>query len=300
MNEKIHYDEFVEQIVLKSGYDEETVREYLSVMFETIIMENTHGNPVKLRNFGSFQPRWYKAKRGINPQTGEPLDILPHYHIHFASSKVLKNALNDEPEESSFLLKLILFLIVALLAGFLFYFTQSVEKSVERKIVKEVEVTEEVKPVEQKVLEPKVVEDQEVEVKQQVAHTIEETETTKPKYPGSYKIQLNDTLSEIGSEVYGNKGYWPLLFSANNSKLSDPDLILSGDSLVVPDKIDSKQLYSSYMEVHNAYKQRFQIGKSFWILCEGTNFIGKDFQIYLKDQLTPVEYPIIQRCSKNR
>ena len=102
MNEKIHYDDFVEQIVLESGYDHDTVREYLGVMFETIVTESTKGKLVKLRNFGSFQPRWYKAKRGINPQTKQPLDILPHYHIHFASSKALQNALNNEPPKPFF------------------------------------------------------------------------------------------------------------------------------------------------------------------------------------------------------
>jgi DNA-binding protein HU-beta len=298
MNEKIHYDQFVEEIAQKSGYDQDTVREYLSVMFETIIMESTHGNSVKLRNFGSFQPRWYKAKRGINPQTGQPLDILPHYHIHFASSKVLKNALNDESK--SFFPKFILVLIVALLAAILIYFTTFTSETVSEKIVKEEEL---VKAVVEKVIEPQVVEEEAPQVIEKAVETVQKTITSSKQsktklYPGNYTVRTNDTLSAIGLEVYGNKGYWPLLFSANNSKVSNPDLIFSGDSLVVPDKTDSKELYSSYMDVYNAYMQIDKMSKSFWILCEGTHFMGKDFQIYLKEELNSAEYPIIERCSK--
>lgn len=309
MNEKIHYDDFVEQIALESGYDNDTVREYLSVMFETIVEESTKGNLVKLRNFGSFQPRWYKAKRGINPQTGQPLDILPHYHIHFASSKVLQNALNNEPPKS-FLSRLILPSLVVLLAAILIYLNTSTNELVTIKTVKQVEqeqaivtiVNEPVETVDEDVIETPIVEEPVKLVIEEAVVVIQEPiAPTKPSniplYPGSHRVTANETLSTIGSKVYGSKGYWPLLYSANNSKVLNPDLILRGSSLVVPDKTESKLLYSSYMDVHNAYMQRDLMSKSFWILCEGSHFMGKDFQMYLKDKLIPVEYAIIEKCS---
>ena len=312
MNEKIHYDDFIEQIALESGYDNDTVKEYLSVMFETIITEGTKGNLVKLRNFGSFQPRWYKAKRGVNPQTHQPLDILPHYHIHFASSKVLQNALNNEPSKP-FLLKLILSSLAVLLAVILMYFNTSTNETVTAKTVKQeqqvqVIVTTEnepVKPVIQKVIEPQIAEETVLQVikepvvimpQKQISPT---TLSNIQLYPGKHIVTANESLSAISLKVYGSKGYWPLLYSANNSKVLNPDLILRGYSLVVPDKTESKQLYSSYMDVHYAYMQRDLMSKSFWILCEGSQFLGKDFQMYLKNKLTPIEYAIIERCSSN-
>ena len=316
MNEKIHYDDFVEQIVLESGYDNNTVREYLGVMFETIVTESTQGNFVKLRNFGSFQPRWYKAKRGINPQTQQPLDILPHYHIHFASSKALQNALNNEPPKP-FLQKLILPALVVLVAALLWYFNTSTNEPVAVKTVEQSQEVqtiittsdEPVDPVIEKIIEPEVVEEMAPEVIQEPV-VIEEavvisqkpmpsTKPTKiPLYPGSHRVTANESLSTIGSKIYGSKGYWPLLYSANNSKMSNPDLIFRGYSLVVPDKTALKPLYSSYMEVHNAYMQRDLMSKSFWILCEGSHFMGSDFLMYLKKNLKPSEYPIIEQCSK--
>ena len=295
MNEKIHYDDFIDQIAQESGYDNETVREYLGVMFETIVTENTKGNLVKLRNFGSFQPRWYKAKRGINPQTKQPLDILPHYHIHFASSKVLQNALNNEPPKS-FLSKLIIPVLAVLIAALIWYFNSSANEPIIVKTEKQVEaVVEELE-------EAQVVEEEAQEVMEEVVVIVQEPiAPTKPNnvllYPGKHKIFANESLSSIGLKVYGHKVYWPLLYSANNSKISNPDLIFTGYSLVVPDKTESKELYSSYMEVHNAYMQRDLMSKSFWILCEGSQLMGKDFQMYLKKKLPQSDYPIIERCS---
>jgi len=296
MNEKIHYDEFVEQIVEESGYDHNTVREYLSAMFETIVTESTKGNAVKIRNFGSFQPRWYKAKKGINPQTGEPLIILPHYHIHFASSRVLKNAVNGEAS-GSFLQKLIFpSLVVLLIVLLMYFFNTSSDEPVTQKIVKEVKQEKVV--VVEKVEEPKVLEEpEELIIKKPEVIVQEPVAIPKKSYPGIHKVGANETLSVIGMNIYGTKKYWPLLYTANDSKVLNPDLILRGAVLVVPDKTESKSLYSSYMDVHKAYMQRDKMSKSFWILCEGSQFLGKDFQIYLKKKLIPAEYAIIEKCS---
>lgn len=306
MNEKIHYDDFVEQIALESGYDSETVKEYLSVMFETIVTENTKGNLVKIRNFGSFQPRWYKAKRGINPQTKQPLDILPHYHIHFASSKVLQNALNNE-QSKPFSLKLILLSLAVLLAVILMYFKTSTNEPVTEKTAQQAQTIvtaedEHVKPVIEKVIEPQIAQESPRQaIQEPVVIPQKPISSTKqsniPLYPGNHIVTANESLTSIGIKVYGDKVYWPLLYSANNSKVLNPDLILIGYSLVVPDKTESKPLYSSYMEVHNAYIQRDLMSKSFWILCEGSQFLGKDFKMYLKKKLIPGEYEIIEKCS---
>ena len=95
MHKSVPFDDFIEQVALESGYDYDTAKTYVESMFETIVQESTKGLNVKIRNLGSFQPRWYKAKRGINPQTQQPLDILPHYHIHFATSKELEKMINS-------------------------------------------------------------------------------------------------------------------------------------------------------------------------------------------------------------
>lgn len=312
MNQKIHYDDFIEQIVLESGYDYDTVKDYVGVMFETIVTQSTKGESVKIRNFGSFQPRWYKAKRGINPQTKQPLDILPHYHIHFASSKALENALNSKPSKPIFV-KLILLSLAVLLASLLVYFNISINETNSIKTIKPIqelqsslqisdESTKPIKTIIEKIAEPQIVKE---EVNQVIQDPIivsqKSTPIIQPKnvplYSASHTITANESLSVIGLKVYGNKGFWPLLYSANNSKVLNPDLIFTGYSLVIPEKTASKTLYISYMDVYNAYMQRGLIGESYWILCEGSKFIGEDFKIYLKKKLTQKKYKIIEKCS---
>ena len=295
MNEKIHYDDFVEQIAQESGYDNDTVREYLSNMFETIVTQSTKGKLVKLRNFGSFQPRWYKARRGINPQTKQPIEILPHYHIHFASSKVLQNALNEEPSKYSLAKRILLAFAVLMVLLFVYFNTLTKEplrvKTVEQ--VQQVEPIQTAKPVIKEIMEPQI-EETVVIPKKPITLT---SPSKASLYPGTHIVTANESLSSIGLKVYGNKGYWPLIYTANIPKVSNPDLILRDNSLIIPDKKASKQLYSSYMDVHNAYMQRDLMSKSFWILCEGSHFMGKNFQMYLKEKLIPIEYAIIKKCS---
>jgi DNA-binding protein HU-beta len=319
MDEKINYDDFVEQISQESGYESDVVREYLSGMFETIVAETTKGKKVKLRNFGSFQPRWYKAKRGVNPQTGQPLDILPHYHIHFASSKILDDKINNKIPWP-LILKVFLTSLVVLIIALIIFFSTSTDEPVMQKQEKQPKT---VVAKDDKVLEPIVEELAHEPIQKQVTQepvAIEEPEaidepnvTQEPKtiakkpvaskkrknkllYPGSYKVTQSESLSTIGSKIYGLKGYWPLLFSANTSKIVNPDLILRGDTLIVPDKTGFKTLYEPYIVVHKAYKNQGEMEKSSWILCQGSNFMGADFKVYLKKTLTAAEFEITSKC----
>jgi len=94
MNEKIHFDDFAEQVALEVGVDVDTAKDYIYTMFETIIEENERGEWVKIRNFGSFHPVHNKEKRARNPQTGNFMTIPAHYHVNFKPSATLSNVVN--------------------------------------------------------------------------------------------------------------------------------------------------------------------------------------------------------------
>jgi len=47
-------------------------------------------------------------------------------------------------------------------------------------------------------------------------------------------VAAGDTLSSLAAEVYGNPAAWPSLFEANRDRLTDPDLILVGQTLRIP------------------------------------------------------------------
>ncbi len=51
---------------------------------------------------------------------------------------------------------------------------------------------------------------------------------------GSYTVQDGDTLYGIALRYYGNGTYWPGLYQANQSTISNPNLIYTGQVLTIP------------------------------------------------------------------
>jgi hypothetical protein len=58
----------------------------------------------------------------------------------------------------------------------------------------------------------------------------------KPATPAarSYTVQPGDTLYGISERYWGNGKYWPALYQANRSKISDPNLIYAGQEVTIP------------------------------------------------------------------
>lgn len=55
-------------------------------------------------------------------------------------------------------------------------------------------------------------------------------------FPDNYTVQRGDTLSEISEQdkIYGDWKLWPLIYDANRSQISDPDLIYPEQRLGIP------------------------------------------------------------------
>jgi hypothetical protein len=58
----------------------------------------------------------------------------------------------------------------------------------------------------------------------------------KPAAPAarSHTVQPGDTLYGISQRYWGNGNYWPALYQANRSKISDPNLIYAGQVVTIP------------------------------------------------------------------
>ncbi len=54
------------------------------------------GNKVNFAGFGTFEPRFRKAREGRNPKTGEKLEIPASIGAGFSAAKALKEKLNDK------------------------------------------------------------------------------------------------------------------------------------------------------------------------------------------------------------
>jgi hypothetical protein len=49
-----------------------------------------------------------------------------------------------------------------------------------------------------------------------------------------YTVQSGDTLSSIAQDFFGDPGKFRIIFAANRNQLDDPDLILPGQDLRIP------------------------------------------------------------------
>ncbi|MBR4597204.1 MAG: LysM peptidoglycan-binding domain-containing protein, partial [Opitutales bacterium] len=49
-----------------------------------------------------------------------------------------------------------------------------------------------------------------------------------------YTVQVGDTLSSISRKVYGNSNKWREIFNANREKLSTPQSLKPGQTLIIP------------------------------------------------------------------
>lgn len=51
----------------------------------------------------------------------------------------------------------------------------------------------------------------------------------------NHTVQKGDTLSHLAKQYYGKASQWPRIFEANRNVLDDPDRILPGQVLRIPD-----------------------------------------------------------------
>jgi integration host factor subunit alpha len=83
----------VEAISERVGLSKKEAAEALEVVLEIIKDSVCRREKVKVSGFGSFVVRRKRARRGRNPQTGEPMIISSRCVLSFKASEALKSRL---------------------------------------------------------------------------------------------------------------------------------------------------------------------------------------------------------------
>lgn len=86
--------EFVNAIAEKAELKKIDAEKAYNAFIETVTDELVTGNEVKLTGFGTFSAKEREARKGVNPRTGESIDIAASRAPKFKASKTLKDALN--------------------------------------------------------------------------------------------------------------------------------------------------------------------------------------------------------------
>ena len=70
------------------------VERVVEVFFETITQTLSKGARVELRGFGTFTPRYRKARAGRNPRTGEVVPVPEKYVPFFRAGKEIRERID--------------------------------------------------------------------------------------------------------------------------------------------------------------------------------------------------------------
>lgn len=84
--------DLIQAVASQCKLDAKTVKTVLKSVLETIKGELAKGGSVGILGFGTFAVKHRAARKGLNPQTGEPLEIPAHKAPHFKAGKELRSA----------------------------------------------------------------------------------------------------------------------------------------------------------------------------------------------------------------
>jgi len=87
--------EIIEKISLTTYLNKKESAEIVENVFGLIKSTLEAGENIKISGFGNLEVKEKTARRGRNPQTGEPIEIVARKILTFKPSQVLKRALNE-------------------------------------------------------------------------------------------------------------------------------------------------------------------------------------------------------------
>ena len=86
--------DFVSAVSERTGMSKKDSEEALKAVLDIIAEEVGKGKKVSLPAFGTFSLKERSARKGRNPQTGEPLEIAASKSPSFSAAKAWKDAVN--------------------------------------------------------------------------------------------------------------------------------------------------------------------------------------------------------------
>ena len=87
--------DLIAAVAEKSGLSKKDAEKALSATIETIINAVKADDKVQLVGFGTFEQRQRNARTGINPRTGENIEIAASKVPAFKAGAAFKNAVNE-------------------------------------------------------------------------------------------------------------------------------------------------------------------------------------------------------------
>lgn len=88
--------EITRAIASKAGLTQKKAAEVLEATLAAIEDSLQKGNEVRLVGFGSFKVRRSAARKGVNPRSGQPLEVAAKDRVRFSPGKELADAVSKK------------------------------------------------------------------------------------------------------------------------------------------------------------------------------------------------------------
>jgi len=86
--------ELIGAVAKKAGMTRAQATGVVDTVFGTIVGALKQGDPVRVKDFGTFKVKQRAARTGVNPATGKKIQIKASKAAGFTASKTLKAELN--------------------------------------------------------------------------------------------------------------------------------------------------------------------------------------------------------------
>ena len=94
MGNVVFKQDIIDAVAKETGLSQTDAKRATQVFIGQVGNALAKGNRVELRDFGTFEVRERKARKGRNPQTGEEMNIPARKAPCFKASKALKERVN--------------------------------------------------------------------------------------------------------------------------------------------------------------------------------------------------------------
>jgi DNA-binding protein HU-beta len=88
--------DFIVRVAEQTGVSKKTARQVIEAALDTIAQKLAAGEKVVLTGFGTFELRQRQERRGVNPQTREPMIIPASRSPGFSASNSLKELVQQD------------------------------------------------------------------------------------------------------------------------------------------------------------------------------------------------------------
>ena len=86
--------ELAQQVASRAGIDNNQAKKAVDAVVDSITEELSRGGEVAISGFGKFSVSDRAARQGVNPATGEKIQIAASKAAKFSAASGLKNTLN--------------------------------------------------------------------------------------------------------------------------------------------------------------------------------------------------------------